>query len=142
MAPIEGAVFRGGKELAKVLRYVVSFLLVAVTILCLIISFRVMTLQSSLALMIFNVLFISLPFQLQSTLSRKLFLLALGNMTGLSWNYIFTSFSAAATIFFGKIFLDAYTILFPFLSSIWIVSFWALSLTVLRRKRNCEEEIP
>ncbi len=103
---------------------------------CLVISFRITNLQSTMALMIFNVLFISLPFQLKGSLSRKLGLLALGNMTGLSWNYIFTSFSAAAAVFFGKIFLDVYTVFFPFLSSIWIVSFWALSLTVLRRKRT------
>jgi hypothetical protein len=128
---------KGGKEQAKALRYLTSFLLAAATILCVVISFRTMSLQSSMALMVFNVLFISLPFQLKGSLSRKLCLLALGNVTGLSWNYVFASFSAAATVFFGKIFLDAYTVFFPFVSSIWIVSFWALSLTVLRRKKTC-----
>ena len=100
-----------------------------------VVSFRLINLQSIVSLVIFNVLFITLPFQLKGSLNTKLFLLALGNMTGLCWNYMFNFFAIAATDVFGKTFLYIYTIFFPFLSSIWIVSFWALSLTVLHRNR-------
>ncbi len=79
-------------------------------------------------------LFISLIFQLSGSLNRKLCLLALGNLTGLCWNCMFGAIAVTATNLFGKAFIDIYAVFFPFLSSIWIVSFWALSLTVLRRK--------
>jgi hypothetical protein len=120
----------------KALNYLFSILSIGAIIICLVVSFRIINLQSIVSLVIFNVLFISLPFQLNGSLNRKLCLLALGNMTGLSWNYIFNLFATVATEVFGKIFLDIYTVFFPFLSSIWIVSFWALSLTVLHRNRT------
>jgi hypothetical protein len=103
-------------------------------VVCLFASLRLINLQSTVSLVIFNVLFISLPFQLNGSLTRKFCLLALGNMTGFCWNFVFNSFAVAATAFFGKIFFSVYTIFFPFLSSIWIVSIWALSLTFLHRK--------
>ena len=120
----------------KALNYLFSILSIGAIIVCLVVAFRIINLQSIVSLVIFNVLFISLPFQLNGSLNRKLCLLALSNMTGLSWNYIFNLFAIVATEVFGKIFLDIYTVFFPFLSSIWIVSFWALSLTVLHRNRT------
>ena len=125
-----------GKEQVKALNYLSSFLSVGAIIACLALSLRIINLQSIVSLVIFNVLFISLPFHLNGSLNRKLCLLALGNMTGLCWNYVFNLFAIVATNAFGKIFLDVYTVFFPFLSSIWIVSFWALSLTVLHRNRT------
>ena len=92
-----------------------------------------------MALGIFNVLFVSLVFQLSGSLNRKLGLLALGNITGLCWNDMFSAFAVTATDIFGKTFLEIYSVFFPFLSSIWIVSFWALSLTVLRLKGTYRE---
>ena len=82
-----------------------------------------------------------MTFQLNGSLNRKLCLLAVGNLTGLCWNYLFSDFAVAATDLFGKVFLYLYTVFFPFVSSIWIVSFWALSLTVLRR-RGTRREVP
>ena len=120
----------------KALNYLFSFLSIVAIITCLVVSFRIINLQSIVSLVIFNVLFVSLPFQLNGSLNRKLCLLALGNMTGLCWNYIFNLFAIVASDVFGKIFLDIYTVFFPFLSSIWIVSFWALSLTFLHRRKT------
>ena len=120
----------------KALSYLSSSLFIVAIITCFVLSFRIINLQSIVSLMIFNVLFISLPFQLNGSLNRKLCLLALGNMTGLCWYYIFNLFAIVANAVFGKIFLDIYTVFFPFLSSIWIVSFWALSLTFLHRNRT------
>jgi hypothetical protein len=126
----------------KALNYLSSFLSIVAIVTCLVVSFRIINLQSIVSLVIFNVLFVSLPFQLNGSLNRKLCLLALGNMTGLCWNYIFNLFAIVATDVFGKIILDMYTVFFPFLSSIWIVSFWALSLTFLHRNRTYQEVHP
>jgi len=120
----------------KALSYLSSFLSFGAIVTCLVASFRTINPQSNVSLVIFNVLFISLPFQLNGSLNRKMWLLALGNITGLCWNLLFNLFDIVATHVFGKIFLDFYTAFFPFLSSIWIVSFWALSLTVLHRERR------
>ena len=106
----------------------------AAIILCFIASFRLINIQSTVMLLIFNVLFISLAFQLNGTFNRKLCLLASGNIIGLCWNFIFYSFAVIGTVFFGKIFNVLYTVFFPFLSSLWIVAFWSLSLTVLQRE--------
>ena len=117
----------------KTQSYLSSILCVGAVIVCVVESIRLANIQSTMALAIFNALFISLAFQLSGSLSRKLFLLALGNITGLCWNFLFAAFALAATDAFGKIFLAIYSVFFPFVSSVWIVSFWALSLNVLRR---------
>ena len=102
-----------GTEQVKALNSLYSFLSIGAIIACLALSLRIINLQSIVSLMIFNVLFISLPFQLNGSLNRKLCLLALGNMTGLCWNYIFNLFAIVATDAFGKIFLTS--TLFSFL---------------------------
>jgi len=91
-------------------------------------------LQSTIILLIFNAFFISLTIQLNGPFNRKLYLLASGNVIGFSWNFIFYSLAMVGTGFFGKDFNILFTVFFPFLSSLWIVSFWSLSLTVLHRE--------
>jgi len=58
-------------------------LFVEAIILCLIVSYRFVNLQSTATLLIFNALFVSLTFQLNGKFNRKLGLLALGNIIGL-----------------------------------------------------------
>ncbi len=116
------------------LNCLVIFPFAAVIIVCFIASLRLINIQSTVMLLIFNVLFISLAFQLNGGLSRKLFLLASGNMIGVCWNFIFYSFATTGTFFFGKIFNLLFTVFFPFLSSLWIVAFWSLSLTILHHE--------
>ena len=118
----------------KVLNRLVVFLLAVVIVLCFIASFRLINVESTVMLLIFNALFISLAFQLNGAFNRKLCLLASGNIIGVCWNFVFYSFASAGTFFFGKIFNILYTVFFPFLCSLWIVVFWSLSLTVLHRE--------
>lgn len=125
---------RGGNEQAKAISRLSSILLLGAVFVLVLVSLRLVNLQSTVALLIFNILFFSITFQFDGSLNRKLFLLAVGNLTGLCWSYLFANLAAAATFLFGKVFLYFYTFFFPFLSSIWIVSFWALSLTVLHRR--------
>ena len=133
----------------KTLNRIVSVLLVETIILCLIASYQLINnphsfanIQSTATLVIFNLLFASLMFQLHGALNRKLCLLTLGNVIGLSWNFIFNYFDVAGTFSFGENFNTLYMIFFPFLSSLWIVSFWSLSLTILHHNNSINRKFP
>lgn len=70
---------------------------------------------------------------LNGEFNKKLGLLLLGNVTGLVWNYLFHVFSVNALASFDN-FSVVYTIVYPFLNSLWVISFWSISLTFLRRQ--------
>lgn len=118
----------------------VSISFVEAIVLCLLASFRLINLESTVTLLIFNLLFTSLIFQLKGAVNRKLFLLALGNVIGLFWSYVFCSVSAVGTLVFGEDFNIVYAIFFPFLNFTWVVSFWSLSLAVLTPQANTGTE--
>jgi hypothetical protein len=110
-------------------------------VLCLIASFRLINLESTVTLLIFNLLFTTLIFQLKGAVNRKLSLLALGNIIGLFWSFVFYSLSAAGTSLFGEGFNVVYAIFYPFLNFTWIVSFWSLSLAILTPPANKGREV-
>ncbi|MCW4046922.1 MAG: hypothetical protein NWE99_05095 [Candidatus Bathyarchaeota archaeon] len=118
----------------------VSVSFVEAIVLCLIASFRLINIESTITLLIFNLLFTSLIFQLKGAVNKKLFLLALGNIIGLFWSYVFCSVSAVGTSVFGDGFNSIYAIFFPFLNFTWVVSFWSLSLAVLTPQANAGTE--
>ncbi|MFB3889130.1 MAG: hypothetical protein ACE14S_06535 [Candidatus Bathyarchaeia archaeon] len=109
------------------------FLLLELIGLCLIASLRFITLESTVTLVVFNLLFASLISQLEGTVWRKLVLLGLGNLVGLFWNFIFHYFALSGAALFGRTFDPFYTIVYPFLNLMWIVPFWSLSLSFLPR---------
>ena len=115
-------------------------LFLEVIALCLIVSFRFLNIESAVMLLIFNFLFISLIFQLNGTLNRKLGMLALGNIIGLFWNFIFYFFAVVGVVYFGEIFDAFCTIFHPLLNFMWIVSFWSLSLSALPNPQNMHVE--
>ncbi len=132
----------------KTLNRIVTVFFVEAIILCLVASYLLIkseysaaNIQSTATLAIFNVLFVTLMFQLNASLNRKLGLLTLGNVIGLCWNFIFNSFDVAGTISFGQNFNFLYMIFFPFLSSLWIISFWSLSLTILHNDSTVYRKI-
>jgi len=92
---------------------------------------------------IFNFLFIFLLFPLEGTLLRKVFLLVLGNLVGLAWYLIQSSFVAASAPYLeAGAFKVVYVIVCPIINLVWIVSVWSLGLSVLasaRRKKELEE---
>ncbi len=131
----------------KTLNRIVTVLLVEAIILCLIASYFLIyksysaaQIQSTATLVIFNIIFVSLFFHLNGTLNLKLSLLAVGNFTGLCWNFIFNSLDIAGSIIYGETFNRLCLIFFPFLSSLWIVSFWSLSLTLVHRDNRVLKE--
>ena len=109
--------------------------------LCLILSFRFINIAATVTLAIFNLLYLSLTIHLNGTLTRKLGILALGNITGLFWNFVLQYFAITCTIFFGENFNIFYAIAYPFLNFMWIVSFWSLSLTALPKPKNTRAEV-
>jgi len=86
---------------------------------------------------IFNFLFIFLIFPLEGSLLRKVFLLFSGNLVGLAWYLIQSSFVAASAPYLEA---DAskvlYVIVYPVIDLVWIVSVWSLSLSVLASSRR------
>ena len=132
-----------GESKVKTLNKLASILLIESIALCIVLSYFIIyrdnflaQVQSTVTLLAFNAIFASLFFHLHGSLNLKLMLLALGNFTGLCWNYIFNSLNIAISSFYGPTFGRICLIVFPFLTSLWIVSFWSLSLTIVRRD-NC-----
>jgi hypothetical protein len=121
-------------------RLVLGFFLEAI-VLCLITSFRFINIESTVTLLIFNLLFLSLTFQLNGSLNRKIGMLALGNIIGLFWNFLLYFFAIAGAMFFGEIFNVFYAVFYPFLNFMWIVSFWSLSLSVLPNPKSMHAEV-
>ena len=83
----------------KTLSVLAMGLFVEAIMLCLIASFRFVNLQSTATLLIFNALFVSLTFQLNGKLNRKLGLLALGNL-GFILEFYFQLFRHCRSHFF------------------------------------------
>jgi hypothetical protein len=121
-------------------RLVLGLFLEAIA-LCLIICFRFINIASTATLLIFNLFFLSLIIHLNGTLNRKIGILALGNIMGLFWNFVLYYFAIAGVTFFGEPFNVFYTVSYPFLNFMWIVSFWSLSLAVLPKPKSMQAEV-
>lgn len=93
---------------------------------------------------VFDFLFVFLIFPLKGPLLRKVFLLLLGNIVGLAWYLIRSSFGAASVSYLKvDAFKVLYVVLAPIVDFVWIVSVWSLGLSVLasaRRKNKLEKE--
>lgn len=87
--------------------------------------------ETLVTLVLFNFLFSSLIFPLDGAITKKVFIHVIGNVMGLVWNYLFYLFAYAAADTLGNLFSIPYIILSPFLNLVWVVSFWAVSLTWL-----------
>ena len=70
----------------------------------------------------------------------KLGLLAAGNALGLFCNFIFISFSIVGVEYFGQVFNVFYALSYPILNTLWMVTFWSLSLTALPKPANVKTE--
>ena len=121
-------------------RLVLGLFVEAIT-LCVIVSFRFVNIAAAATLVIFNLLFLSLTIHLNGTLNKKLAILALGNVSGLVWNFVFHYFAVTARTFFGDPFNVFYAVSYPFLNFLWVVSFWSLSLAVLPKPKNTQAEV-
>jgi len=94
------------------------------------------------SIMVFNFFFIFLIFPLDGPLLRKVFLLLSGNIVGLAWYLVQSSFKAASVHYLEMgAFKVIYVVMGPIIDLIWIVSFWSLGLSFLAsaRRRNEKE---
>ena len=119
----------------QLLKKLATILLIEVTALSILITAFQVDFQSTAILVIFNALFISIMFQLQGSFILKFGLLTVGNMLGAAWNYCFHMLilSAADSLVISEANPKIlYSISYPLLNSLWVISFWSLSLTLLR----------
>lgn len=96
-----------------------------------------------ISITIFNFLFVFLLFPLEGHLFRKVYLLVAGNIVGLVWHFIKSSFGAASVFYLGADTLKIITVVIgPIIDLIWIVSVWSLGLSMLAsaKKRNEGDE--
>ncbi len=120
----------------KTLNCLFMLLFLEAIILCLMASLQFINIQSTVMLLIFNILFISLIFQLSGSLHRKIFVLTIGNIIGFFCNLIFYSFYIAGYDSFGNVFNVFYTLIYPVLNLMWIVPFWSFSLGFLPKQET------
>jgi hypothetical protein len=125
----------------SIIRRLVTGLFLETIVLCLLFSFSLINLATTISLLIFNLFFLSITIHLNGTINKKIGILALGNITGFLWNFVLHYFDIAGAIFFGESFNIFFTIAYPFLNFMWIVSFWSLSLTVLPKPANIQPEV-
>jgi hypothetical protein len=125
----------------KILNRLVLGLSIEAITLCLILSFTLINIAATITLSIFNLFFLSITIHLNGKLNKKIGILAVGNITGLLWNFVLHYFAIAGNTFFGNPFSLAYTVAYPFLNFMWIVAFWSLSLTVFPKPSSNQTEV-
>ena len=119
----------------KHLNRLVTIFLVETIILIIIASYRLIDTRQCIAnLLIFNLFFITLFFQLNGSLNLKIGILAAGNFLGLLWNLFFYYFSLASHNIFNISFDVFFMIVYPVLNLMWMVPFWSLSLSFLPKQ--------
>lgn len=115
----------------RVISRLATGLFVVVVALCLLVCYRCINLQSTVTLVIFNLFFVSLFFQLNGSMPLKALMLTVGNILGLVWNMLFYYLSAAGALYFGAASNALFALIYPILNLMWIVPFWSLSLSFL-----------
>jgi len=115
----------------KTINRIATVFSVEIIILCLIASLRFVNIQSTITLIIFNLFFASLFFQLNGSSTTKIGMLTAGNIIGVFWNSFFYYLSLSWIEYFGLSFNAVFTLIYPILNLMWIVPFWSLSLSFL-----------
>jgi hypothetical protein len=124
------------EKMVRIRRSILGFFAGVIVIYVILLSFYLVNNQAALMLMIFDFLFVSLVFPLDGSFVKKIALLLIGNVIGLLWNSVFSSFSYVAACYFGEFLNVLYMILNPLLNLIWVVSFWSISLSVLASSKT------
>ncbi|MGD6806141.1 MAG: hypothetical protein ACQCN4_04205 [Candidatus Bathyarchaeia archaeon] len=117
------------------LRQLALIMLPELILLCFLVTYFWVDLQSIATLLVFNTLFISIFSQLSGGLLQKIALLAVGNIAGTVWNYCFHLLivdAADSFILSDSTLSMLYTVAYPLLNSLWAIAFWSLSLAMLR----------
>lgn len=84
-------------------------------------------------LIVFNFLFVLSTFPLEGLLVMKLSLLIVADFLGFVWSWLAWVLSVQICVSFGEGFSTVYVILNSFLTLMLVITFWSVSLTILRR---------
>jgi hypothetical protein len=98
-------------------------------------SFDYIGIEATFMLVVFNFLLAPLTFALEGPVRMKILLLLLGNLVGLLWNGLFSSFVSALVSGRAELLTVFYLIVSPFMNLLWIVTFYSVSLTILARSQ-------
>jgi hypothetical protein len=126
------------ENMLRIRRSILGFFAGVIIAYIIILSFYCVGNEAALMLMIFDFLFVSLVFPLDGKFVTKIMLLLIGNVIGLLWNSVFSSFFYVATSYFGELLNVLYIIVNPLLNFVWVVSFWSISLSVLASSKTVE----
>jgi hypothetical protein len=129
-APVHEGTMVSDQELEFRYDHAVLGFLLAAIFSCAILFSHYVGYESVFMLVVFNFIFVSLVFSLNGSLAKKVLLLSTGNIVGVLWASLFSTFVYVLTRF-GAVFNVLYLILGPFVNLVWIVTFFSLSLTVL-----------
>jgi len=110
--------------------------LTGITISCIIPISLHIGIELTFQLLVFNFFYVFLTFPLNGKLTKKLYMLLIGNFICVSWNQLFILFAATAAEYFRSSFEVLFIILNPLLNLVWIVSFWSISLTLLGASKD------
>lgn len=85
----------------------------------------------SLLVLFFDALFVFMVFPLNGPLFYKTVLVVGGHMVGLAWGGFLSFVAANLAYYCGSGFDCLYVVVCPFLELLWVVSMWAVGLSVL-----------
>ena len=124
------------EKMVRIRHSILGFFAGVIVTYVILLSFCFVNSEVAFMLMVFDFLFVSLVFPLDGSFVKKIGLLLIGNVIGLLWNSVFSSFSYVAACYFGGFLNVLYMILNPLLNLIWVVSFWSISLSVLASSKT------
>jgi hypothetical protein len=125
----------------KILNFLSVSLCVTIIILCFSATYRFVDLQTGTVtviaiLLVFNLFFVSLFFQLNASIIVKFSMLVFGDVLGFFRNLFFHDFSLMGFADFGAGFNAVFAIIYPILNLLWIVPFWSWSLSLLPKHQH------
>jgi len=124
------------EKMVRIRHSMLGFFAGVIVIYVMLLSFCFVNGEAAFMLIVFDFLFVSLVFPLDGSFVKKIGLLLIGNVIGLLWNSVFSSFSYVAACYFGGFLNVLCMILNPLLNLIWVVSFWSISLSVLASSKT------
>jgi hypothetical protein len=127
--------------LNRVTHHATMGLFLLVITFCIVLSYRLVTIEFCLASIVFNLFFTSLFFQLNGAFKLKVAILTIGNVIGLFWNLLFQNLAFNGRLIFGDTFNVVFSITYPIFTLMWMVPFWSLSLSFLPKLQNIKENL-
>jgi len=118
------------------IKHLASGFLMVIVLSCIFLFFPFLWNESTLILIIFDILFVFLIFPLNGPLKTKMSMILIGNVIFWLWNNLFSLFVCVVEFYVGVSFNVLHMLLSPSVNLLWMVSFWSLSLTTLANSKR------